>query len=68
MSESSEEFQNDFFEGTEKLFEVWFGTRSGNEGPKKCDLRVIRRSVPVIVNRNRLSVRIVVRIRSVRDC
>ncbi|XP_003744647.1 S-adenosylmethionine decarboxylase proenzyme [Galendromus occidentalis] len=44
MSESSEEFQSDFFEGTEKLLEVWFGTRSGNEGPKKCDLRVIRRA------------------------
>ncbi|OQR73093.1 S-adenosylmethionine decarboxylase proenzyme isoform 2 [Tropilaelaps mercedesae] len=44
MSESSEEYQNDFFEGTEKLLEVWFGHRSSCECHKKCDLRIIPRT------------------------
>lgn len=34
----------DFFEGTEKLLEIWFGCKSENN-PAICDLRAIPRSV-----------------------
>lgn len=40
--EHSKECQNDFYEGTEKLLEIWF-TRSDNRRLDQCDLRKIQR-------------------------
>lgn len=46
MSGSGEEYQSDFFEGTEKLLEVWFGHNPNYpDSQKKCDLRIIPRYV-----------------------